>query len=64
MTKAAQAIRTRWVCLAQAMGRSCQLIAAIENLARVIQTGCRMNPRAKKPNLYQRFLASAASCAE
>jgi Transposase DDE domain len=63
MTKAAQAIRTRWICLAQAMGRSCQLITAIENLARVIQTGCRMNPRAKKPNLYQRFLASAASCA-
>lgn len=63
LTKAAAAVRTRWVCLAQAMRRSHQLIAAIENLARVIQAGCRMNPRAKKPNLYQRFLASAASCA-
>jgi len=63
LTKAAQAIRTRWVCLAQGMRCARQLIAAIENLARVIQAGCRMNPRAKKPNLYQRFLASAASCA-
>lgn len=63
LTKAAQAVRLRWVCLAQGMRRSHQLIAAIENLARVIQAGCRMNPRAKKPNLYQRFLASAASCA-
>lgn len=63
MVKAAQAIRTRWVCLAQGMRRSSQLIEAIENLARVIRAGCRMNPRAKKPNLYQRFLASAASCA-
>lgn len=63
LVKAAQAVRTHWVCLAQGMRRRSQLIEAIENLARVIRAGCRMNPRAKKPNLYQRFLASAASCA-
>ena len=64
MSKAAQVIRLRWVCLAQAMKRLSQLIEAIENVVRVIQAGCRMNPRAKKPNLYQRFLASADSCVQ
>lgn len=62
LSKAAAAVRMRWVCLAQGMRQLPQLIAAIENLVRVIQAGCRMNPRKKKPNLYQRFLASAASC--
>jgi hypothetical protein len=52
----------RSLSLAQGMRQLPQLIAAIENLVRVIQAGCRMNPRKKKPNLYQRFLASAASC--
>jgi hypothetical protein len=63
LTKAAQTVRTPWVCLAQGMRRPGRLIEAIEDLVRAIQSGCRMNPRRKKPNLYQRFLASAASCA-
>ncbi|MEI7646653.1 MAG: IS4 family transposase [Chloroflexales bacterium] len=63
LTKAAQTVRTHWVCLAQGMRRPGRLIEAIEDLMRAIQSGCRMNPRRKKPNLYQRFLASAASCA-
>ncbi len=62
LTKAAQTIRSHWICLAQGMRRREALIETIEDLARVIQAGCRMNPRKKKPNLYQRFLASAASC--
>jgi Transposase DDE domain len=63
LTKAAQTIRSHWICLAQGMRRRDLLVEAINDLARVIQAGCRMNPRKKKPNLYQRFLASAASCA-
>jgi hypothetical protein len=63
MTKAAQTVRTHWVCLATGMRRPGRLVEAIADLVRAIQAGCRMNPRRKKPNLYQRFLAAAASCA-
>lgn len=61
-TKAAQTIRTHWICLAQGMRRRGLLIEAIEDLVRVIRAGCRMNSRKKKPNLYQRFLAFADGC--
>jgi hypothetical protein len=63
MTKAAQTVRTHWVCLATGMRRPGRLVEAIADLVRAIQAGCRMNPRRKNPNLYQRFLAAAASCA-
>jgi hypothetical protein len=63
LTKAAQTVRTHWICLATTIGHTAQLITAITTLARCIAAGCRMNPRKKKPNLYQRFLAATASCA-
>jgi hypothetical protein len=62
LTKAAQTVRSHWLCLAQGMRRREVLLEAIEDLARVIRAGCRMNPRKKKPNLYQRFLAFAEPC--
>ncbi len=63
LTKAAQTVRAHWLCLATTIGHTARLIAAITTLARCIAAGCRMNPRKKKPNLYQRFLAATASCA-
>lgn len=63
LTKAAQTVRSHWLCLATSMRSTDQLGRAITTLARCIAAGCRMNPRKQKPNLYQRFLAATASCA-
>ena len=62
LTKAAKTVRTHWVCLATNLLVHEHLSRAITTLARCIRAGCRMNPRRKKPNTYQRFLAAAASC--
>lgn len=62
LPKAAQTVRTHWLCLATAMRRPGRLVEAIGDVAQAIAAGCRMNPRKKQPNLYQRFLASATSC--
>jgi hypothetical protein len=62
LPKAAQTVRTHWICLATTIADPTALIAAITTLATCIAAGCRMNQRKRQPNLYQRFLAATASC--
>ena len=62
LLKAAQTIRTHWLNLAVAMQTRERLAEAIATVARCIRAGCRMNPRKKHPNTYQRFLAAVEGC--
>lgn len=62
LPKAAQTLRTHWLMVACSLSRQARLVEALTTVVRCIQAGCRMNPRKKHPNTYQRFLAAAESC--
>ena len=53
LTQAAQTVRERAVCLAQALGRRRQLVDALARIGRCLAAGCRIAARRKKPSLYQ-----------
>jgi hypothetical protein len=53
LTQAAQTVRARAVCLAQARGRPRPLLAALAAIRRCLTAGCRLAKRRSRPSLYQ-----------
>lgn len=60
LVKAAKTISGHALHLAAQMGSSGGLIRALAVVVRCLHYGCRMNPRARHPNTYQRLMASEA----
>jgi hypothetical protein len=56
LTNAAQVVRDHAVRLICALGSRRQLAAAIRTIQHCLAVGCRINPRRRHPNTYQRLL--------
>ena len=57
LVKAAQTVRTFTPLLTSALSGLSDLSATLERFQDILQHGCRINPRNKHPNTYQRLLA-------
>ena len=56
LVKGAQTVRSYVVMLVSAMAGIVEMTAVLETLRRTLSSGCRMNPRRRKPNAYQLLL--------
>jgi Transposase DDE domain len=61
LVKAAQVVRDHAICLALAFSSTTQLARVIRTIHRCFATGCRQNPRRRKPATYQRLAHPAPS---
>jgi len=57
LVKAAQTVRTFVALLTSALSGLCELSAVLERFQDILQHRCRINPRQRHPNTYQRLLA-------
>ena len=57
LVKAAQTVRTFVPLLTSALSGLSDLSAVLERFQDILHQGCRINPRRKHPNTYQRLLA-------
>ena len=53
LSKASQVVQAHALCLAQALDRLAELVAALERLVTALGVGCRLNPRQQRPNAAQ-----------